>query len=131
MDATDNERLETRYYGCCVVDSYNRERPYQALDMKVPARGGSQPPCDGAMSPATMSRLMRRAMRLGIEQAQQPSAFLRVDAAEAAECSCVRKRLRECFRRYATPSALKRADASLNIRCVGFVNTCPPHALAS
>jgi putative transposase len=37
MDATDNGLVEAQYYGCCVVDLYNRERPHQALDMKVPA----------------------------------------------------------------------------------------------
>ena len=31
MDATDNERLETRYYGCWVVDLYHEERPHQGL----------------------------------------------------------------------------------------------------
>jgi putative transposase len=31
MDATDNELLETQYYGCCVVDFYHEERPHQGL----------------------------------------------------------------------------------------------------
>jgi hypothetical protein len=31
MDATDNELLETQYYGCCVVDFYNHGRPHASL----------------------------------------------------------------------------------------------------
>jgi hypothetical protein len=37
MDATDNERLETRYYGCCVVDLYNSRRRHSTLDYVSPA----------------------------------------------------------------------------------------------
>ena len=37
MDATDNELLETRYYGCCVVDLYNDVRPHSSLGYLTPA----------------------------------------------------------------------------------------------
>jgi hypothetical protein len=40
MDATDNELLETRYYGCCVVDLYNGHRPHRALDLTPPQPQG-------------------------------------------------------------------------------------------
>jgi putative transposase len=36
MDATDNELLETQYYGCCVVDLYNRARPHTSLGPGIP-----------------------------------------------------------------------------------------------
>jgi hypothetical protein len=37
MDATDNELLETQYYGCCVVDFYNQCRLHSALGYRPPA----------------------------------------------------------------------------------------------
>jgi hypothetical protein len=36
MDATDNELVEAQYYGCCVVDLYNGERPHSALGPGLP-----------------------------------------------------------------------------------------------
>ena len=36
MDATDNELLETQYYGCCVVDLYLRSRTHLALGKDTP-----------------------------------------------------------------------------------------------
>jgi hypothetical protein len=36
MDATDNELLETQYYGCCVVDLYMRSRTHLGLDKDAP-----------------------------------------------------------------------------------------------
>ena len=37
MDATDNELLETQYYGCCVVDFYNQRRRHSTLGQISPA----------------------------------------------------------------------------------------------
>ena len=31
MDARDRRRFATRYYGCCVVDLYDEQRPHQGL----------------------------------------------------------------------------------------------------
>ena len=36
MDATDNELVETQYYGCCVVDLYNGHRAHAGLDGRTP-----------------------------------------------------------------------------------------------
>jgi hypothetical protein len=36
MDATDNERVEAQYYGCCVVELYNGHRAHAALDGRTP-----------------------------------------------------------------------------------------------
>ena len=36
MGATDNELLETRYYGCCVVDLYNKRRAHASLGPGIP-----------------------------------------------------------------------------------------------
>jgi hypothetical protein len=36
MDATGNELVETQYYGCCVVDLYNRGRPHSRLGPGIP-----------------------------------------------------------------------------------------------
>ena len=38
MDATDNRLLATRYYGCWVLDLYNRGRPHARLGPGVPDR---------------------------------------------------------------------------------------------
>jgi hypothetical protein len=52
MDATDNELLETQYYGCCVVDLYNVHRPHRALALNPPHRTRPSfavgPECDEA-----------------------------------------------------------------------------------
>jgi hypothetical protein len=37
MDATDNELLETRYHGCCVVDLYNQRRRHSTIGYVSPA----------------------------------------------------------------------------------------------
>jgi hypothetical protein len=37
MDATDNELLETQYYGCCVVDFYMHTRTHLSLGKDAPA----------------------------------------------------------------------------------------------
>jgi hypothetical protein len=42
MDATDIEPGEAQYYGCCVVDLYNRGRPHASLGPGIP---------DGANAP--------------------------------------------------------------------------------
>jgi hypothetical protein len=36
MDATDNELVEAQYYGCCVVELYNRGRPHASLGPGIP-----------------------------------------------------------------------------------------------
>src|ERR671915_608417 len=36
MDATGNEFGEAQYYGCCVVDFYNRDRPHLRLGPGIP-----------------------------------------------------------------------------------------------
>jgi hypothetical protein len=36
MDATDNRLLATQYYGCWVVDLYERSRTHLALDKDTP-----------------------------------------------------------------------------------------------
>ena len=48
MDATDNGLPETRYYGCCVVDLYNQERPHQGLGYATPAAVYFDPGAYGA-----------------------------------------------------------------------------------
>jgi hypothetical protein len=37
MGATDRGLLETRYYGCCVVDLYNQRRRHSTLGQISPA----------------------------------------------------------------------------------------------
>jgi hypothetical protein len=36
MDATDHELVAAQYYGCCVVDLYNRGRPHASLGPGIP-----------------------------------------------------------------------------------------------
>jgi hypothetical protein len=36
MDATDNEPLETQYYGCCVVDLYHQSGTHLGLHKDAP-----------------------------------------------------------------------------------------------
>jgi hypothetical protein len=47
MDATDNELLETQYYGCCVVDFLNGHRAHAGLDGHTP-EPGTDPGCGRA-----------------------------------------------------------------------------------
>jgi hypothetical protein len=41
MGATGRGLLETRYYGCCVVDLYDAHRPHRALGLNPPHPTGA------------------------------------------------------------------------------------------
>jgi hypothetical protein len=63
MDATDNELLETQYYGCCVVDFYNGHRTHAALDGRTP-----EPRTDPGGGRATVSSYRWQAHCRGLYQ---------------------------------------------------------------
>ena len=50
MDATDNELLETQYYGCCVVDFYIPSRTHLALEKDAPVSRPVMPAAVGRIN---------------------------------------------------------------------------------
>jgi putative transposase len=47
MDATDNRLRGTQYYGCSVVDFYERSRTHLSLDKDAPIPRPVTPPAGG------------------------------------------------------------------------------------
>ena len=50
MDATDNRPFATRYYGCWVVDLYERSRTHLALDKDAPISQAISPSAAGPIA---------------------------------------------------------------------------------
>jgi putative transposase len=49
MDATDNRLLATQYYGCWVVDLYERSRTHLSLDKDTPMPRPIAAPTQGSV----------------------------------------------------------------------------------
>ena len=64
MDATDNELLETQYYGCCVVDFYNQRRRHSTIRYISAAVFERE-----ARAPREPARAVQAAASTGVRQA--------------------------------------------------------------